>query len=309
MGNGECCFKKVSGNLDEGGKKLRFHVVDELRDQFNVKELCKFLGVSESGYYKYKKYIKLEKDAELKQLILKLYEDSNKQWGYRRIHMELQEEYQMKINHKRVYRLCRELGIQSIIRKKQKSSNYNQYKRTEPETIAPNIINRDFSADKPNEKWVTDITSFPVGEEKLHLSAILDLYNNEIIAYEMARNTETIFVIKTVSQAIQKEKDVQGVILHSDRGAQYTSKLYQDTLESYNIRSSMSRPGNPFDNACIESFFSHLKTEAFHPYSVQNLEELEAKIHQYIHHYNHTRRQKRLNRQSPVNYRSQQLAA
>jgi putative transposase len=242
-------------------------------------------------------------------LILKLYEDSDKQWGYRRIHMELQEEYKLEINHKRVYRLCRELGIQSIIRKKRKSPNYNTYRRKEPETIAPNIINRDFSAEKPNEKWVTDITTFSIGEEKLHLSAILDLYNNEIVACEMARNTETIFVIKTVYQAIQKKKDVQGVILHSDRGTQYTSKLYQDTLESYEIRSSMSRPGNPFDNACIESFFSHLKTEAFHPYSVQNIEELEAKIQQYIHHYNHTRRQKRLNRQSPVNYWKQLLAS
>lgn len=263
-----------------------------------------------SGYYKYKKYIRFDRDADLKQLILQLYEISNKQWGYRRVHMELQEEYQMEINHKRVYRLYKELGIQSIIRKKRKSSNHNQYKRTEPETITTNIINRDFSVDQPNKKWVTDITSFSIGDEKLHLSAILDLYNNEIIAYEMARNnSETIFVIKTVYQAIQKEKDVQGVILHSDRGTQYTSKLYQDTLESYDIRSSMSRPGNPFDNACIESFFSHLKTEAFHPYSVQNIEELEAKIHQYIHHYNYTRRQKRLNRQSPVNYRRQHLIA
>ncbi|WP_354959456.1 IS3 family transposase, partial [Bacillus sp. CECT 9360] len=213
MGIGECCLKKVSGNLNEGGKKLKFHVVDVLRDQFKVAELCEFLGVSESGYYKYKKYIKEDKDAEIKKLILQLYEDSDKQWGYRSIHMELQEEYQMEINHKRVYRLCRELGIQSIIRKKRKFPNYNQYKRKEPETIAPNIIDRDFSAHTPNEKWVTDITTFQIEEEKLHLSAILDLYNNEIIAYEMGRNTETILVIKTVYQAIQKEKDVQGVIL------------------------------------------------------------------------------------------------
>ncbi|MGM0839064.1 MAG: IS3 family transposase [Bacillota bacterium] len=284
-------------------------MVEVLRDRFTVEELCKFLGVSQSGYYKYKKYVKEEKDADLKRLILKLYEDSDKQWGYRRIHMELQEEYHMEINHKRVYRLCRELGIQSIIRKKPKFSNYNAYKRKEPETIAPNIINRDFSADKPNEKWVTDITSFQIGEEKLHLSAILDLYNNEIIAYKMGRNTETSLVIKTVYQAIQKEKDVQGVILHSDRGTQYTSKLYNDTLESYDLRPSMSRPGNPYDNACIESFFSHLKTEAFHPYYVQNITELEVMIDQYINHYNYNRRQKRLNRQSPVNYRNQQLAS
>lgn len=203
----------------------------------------------------------------MKELILKLYEDSDKQWGYRRIHMELQEEYQMEINHKKVYRLCRELKIQSIIRKKPNYKNYNQYKRIETDRIAPNILNRDFSANKHNEKWVTDITTFQIGEANLHLSAIMDLYNNQVIAYQMDRSTETNFVIKTVYEAVQKEKDVQGLILHSDRGGQYTSKLYQDTLESYEIQLSMSRPGNPFDNACIESFFSHLKTEAVHPYS------------------------------------------
>ncbi|MES9683325.1 IS3 family transposase [Gottfriedia acidiceleris] len=253
----ECRSKKVSGNFNEGGKKLKFHVVDSLKDQFKVEDLCKFLGVSQSGYYKYKRLIKENKDGELKELILKLYEGSDKQWGYRYIHMELVEEYQMKINHKRVYRLCKELGIQSIIRKKRKYPNYNNYRLKEPENIAPNLLNRDFTANKPNQKWVTDITTFQVGEEKLHLSAILDVFNNEIIAYEMSKNTPTLFVIKTVYQAVQKEKDVQNVILHSDRGTQYTSKLYQDTLEAYGIKSSMSRPGNPYDNACIESFFSH----------------------------------------------------
>lgn len=283
--------------------------MDLLREKYTIKDLCVFLEVSESGYYKYKNYIKENKDADLRELILKLYLDSDKKWGYRSIHMELQEEYGMVINHKRVYRLCKELGIKSIIRKKRKYPNYNQYKRIEPETIAPNLINRNFSAEKPNQKWVTDITTFQIEENKLHLSAILDLYNNKIIAYKLGRNTETILVIKTVYEAIQKEKDVQSVILHSDRGTQYTSKLYQDTLESYDIKSSMSRSGNPYDNACIESFFSHLKTEAFYPYSVQSIEDLEARIHEYINYYNNSRRQKRLNRQSPVNYRKQHLAA
>jgi len=274
-----------------------------------VEDLCNYLGVSQSGYYKYKKTIKEDKHRELKDLILRLYEESDKQWGYRNIHSELVEEYHMKINHKRVYRLCKELGIQSVIRKKRKYPNYNQYRLKEPETIAPNLLNRNFTVDKPNRKWVTDITTFQVGGEKLHLSAILDLYNNEIIAYEMSKNTETLLVIKTVYQAVQKEKDVQNVILHSDRGTQYTSKLYQDTLDAYGIKSSMSRPGNPYDNACIESFFSHLKTEAFYPYSVQNIEDLKAIIDKYIYKYNHKRRQRRLNRQSPVNFKYQQLAS
>jgi putative transposase len=238
-----------------------------------------------------------------------MYEASDKQWGYRSIQMELQEGKNMIINHKKVYRLCQELGIQSVIRKKRKSPNINLHKQKEPEVLAANLLKRDFSATRPNEKWVTDITIFKVGSRKLYLSVILDLFNNEILAYDIAEKAGTDFVVKTVYKAIQKEKDVQGVLLHSDRGGQYTSKLYQDTLESYDIKASMSRPGNPFDNACIESFFSHLKSEAFHPYSVQNIEELKARIQDYIYKYNHTRRQKRLNRQSPVNFRKQYFAA
>lgn len=245
----------------------------------------------------------------MKQLVQELYEASDKQWGYRRIHMELQEEYKMVINHKRVYRLCRDLGIQSIIRRKRKSQNINLHRQKESEVIADNLLKRDFTVTKPNEKWVTDITTFKVGNNSLYLSAVMDLYGNEILAYEMANKAGSLLVIKTVYNAIQKEKDVQGVLLHSDRGGQYTSKVYQDTLEAYDIKASMSRPGNPIDNACIESFFSHLKSEAYHPYSVQNIEDLKAKIDNYIYRYNHTRRQKRLNRQSPVNFRKQYFTA
>lgn len=265
--------------------------------------------MSVSGYYKFKKNLAFDKDSDLKKLVIELYEASDKQWGYRRIHMELQEEYKMVINHKRVSGLCRDLGIQSIIRRKRKSQNINLHRQTETEVIAENLLNRDFTAIKPNEKWVTDITTFKVGNNSLYLSALMDLYGNEILAYEMGSKAGSSLVIKTVYSAVQKEKDVQGVLLHSDRGGQYTSKVYQDTLEAYEIKASMSRPGNPIDNACIESFFSHLKSEAIHPYSVQNIEDLKAKIHDFIYRYNHTRRQKRLDRQSPVNFRKKFSAA
>lgn len=255
------------------------------------------------------KNLLLDKDSDLKGLILQMYEASDKQWGYRTIHMELQEDKKMKINHKRVLRLCQVLGIQSVIRKKRKSPNINLHKQKEPEVLAENLLKRDFSAIKPNEKWVTDITTFKVGSKQLYLSVIMDLFNNEILAFDLAEKAGTAFVVKTVYKAVQKEKDVQGVLLHSDRGGQYTSKLYQDTLEAYDIRASMSRPGNPFDNACIESFFSHLKSEAFHPYSVQNIEELKVRIQDYVHRYNHTRRQRRLSRQAPVHFRKQYFTA
>jgi putative transposase len=284
-------------------------VIEALRSRFTIKELCDYLKVSESGYFKFKKNLEVDKDKDIKKMILEMYEASDKQWGYRTIHMELKEDKKMIINHKRVYRLCKVLGIQSVIRKKRKSPNINLHKQTEPEVIAENLLNRDFTASSPNQKWVTDITTFKVGNKLLYLSAVMDLFNKEILAYNVSAKAGTAFVIQTVYQAIQKEKDVHNVLLHSDRGGQYTSKLYQNTLEAYDIKASMSRPGNPLDNACIESFFSHLKSEAFHPYSVQNIEELKARIHDYMFRYNHIRRQRRLNRQSPVNFRKQFFAA
>lgn len=246
--------------------------------------------------------MQINKDAKLSQRILDIYNQHEGIWGYRQIHMELTEGDQLSVNHKKVFRIYHELGLKAKIRKK-RFRNRNQYKQKEPERIVPNLLERNFTAIKLNQKWVTDITEFNIFKQTLYVSAVMDLYNNEIIGYQFGRTADRLFVMKTIEMAIKKEKDVSGVILHSDRGSQYTSRALQDTLESYGIRPSMSRPGNPYDNACIESFFSHFKTEGIYPYDVQTEEELEQRIIDYIYRYNNERRQKKLNKMSPVDYR------
>jgi putative transposase len=281
--------------------------VDDLREEYTIQELCDYLHVSVSGYYKYKQRQDVQKDTEVSELILKIYHQYNGIYGYRRIHMELDKKYGLVINHKKVFRLYNELGLRSKIRKKRR--NLNQYHQKEAERIAPNLLGRNFNASKLNEKWVTDITEVGLKDRVLYVSAIMDLYNREIIGYQMGESADRQLVLKTIDMALKQRGDVQGVILHSDRGPQYTSRTYHDTLESLEIRVSMSRKGNCYDNACIESFFSHLKTEAIYPYDVQTMEELEQKIKDYIVHYNENRRQRRLNKLSPVEYRLQHQVA
>jgi len=281
--------------------------VDHFREQYTIKELCEFLNVSVSGYYKYRNTKGLKKDVEISQRILELYNKYDGKYGYRQIHMDLTEEDGLKINHKKVFRVYHELGLSAKIRRK-KFRNHNQYKQTEPERIMPNLLERDFSASHPDEKWVTDITELTVLDKKLYVSALMDLYNKEIIGYQIGKIPDKLFVMETVKMALDKRKDVDGAILHSDRGGQYTSRVLQDTIESFGIRLSMSRAGNPYDNACIESFFSHFKTEAIYPYHVHTLEELEQRIVEYIHFYNNERRQRKLSKMAPVNYRLQNAA-
>ena len=194
------------------------------------------------------------------------------------------------------------MGIRSKIRRK-----YRQYGRTWNigDRAVRNILERHFQAFMPNQKWVTDITQYRVGETWLYLSAIKDLCQNEIVAYHMSRNNDTELVLQTFSKAFEKEKDVTGLIVHSDQGAQYTSYKYHDMLPKVGAQISMSRRGNCYDNASMESFFSHLKTEALYPYDIRSVEEAQRRIEDYIHFYNHCRPQRKLNKLTPVEYRRQ----
>lgn len=168
-----------------------------------------------------------------------------------------------------------------------------------------NLLNRNFKADTPNEKWVTDITQYRVGETWLYLSAIKDLCQNEIVAYNMSLRNDKELVLQTFTKAFEKEKDVTGLIVHSDQGSQYTSYDYHDMLPKVGAQISMSRRGNCYDNASMESFLSHLKTEALYPYDIRSVEEAQRRIEEYIHFYNNNRPQRKLNKLAPVQYRIQ----
>ncbi|MGG0886166.1 MULTISPECIES: IS3 family transposase [unclassified Brevibacillus] len=161
--------------------------------------------------------------------------------------------------------------------------------------ITENLLQRNFTAEGPNQKWVTDVTPFQVFDDRIYLSAIKDLWNNEIVAYHLSQRNDNPLVLETFRKAFEKQKDVAGLIVHSDQGYQYTSHAYHDMLPKVGAQISMSRRGNCYDNASMESFFSHLKVEALYPYDIPSIEEAQRRIEEFILFYNEKRAQRKLN--------------
>lgn len=240
-----------------------------------------------------------DKYAEIKEQISFIYHENKGRYGYRRITLELQNRG-YKINHKTVFKLMKQLGLQCFIRAKK----YKSYKG-EIGTICDNLLNREFEAEKPNEKWVTDVTEFRVKDNKLYLSPIVDLFNGEVISYNLSRHPVFAQVADMLKKAFKKIPKNTGLILHSDQGWQYQMELYQRMLKKKGIRQSMSRKGNCLDNSLAENFFGILKSELFYMNEYKNIDDLEKDIINYIDYYNTKRIKQKLNGFSPVNYRLQ----
>lgn len=283
-------------------------MIDHLRGRYTIQKLCDYLGVSRSGYHKYRQRESVpDGDQALRERIYTLFRQFDQRYGYRRIQDELMRQDKRLVNHKKIYRLMDEMDLKAKIRRKRWYKPV--MKKVMKPYIAENILNQQFETEVPNQKWVTDITYITVDNERCYLSAMMDLHTKEIIAYQISDSFDLTFVLDTVKEAVYKQKNVLGsTVLHSDRGAQYTSQDYHNMLADHHIIPSMSRKGNCFDNACIESFFSHLKTEALYYYPIANIEEAQNHVHQYIHFYNHERAQKKLNSLTPVEYRNQAVA-
>lgn len=197
-------------------------------------------------------------------------------YGYRRITDELRKSGTI-INHKTVLKLMNSLGLKNLIRRKK----YKSYKG-EQGKIAPNIIQRAFKADRPNQKWVTDIIEFKVKDKKLYLSPVMDIYNQEIISYQLSERPKFDQVIQMLKKAFKTTKNTKDLILHSDQNWQYQMKQYQDLLSKKGIVQSMSRKGNCLDNAIIENLFGILKSELFYLKKYNSIDELKKEIKQYI---------------------------
>lgn len=252
-------------------------------------------------YYHLKQAKKPDKYLEAKKDILRIYYSHSCRMGYRRIKLELRNEGR-KINHKTVLKLMQELGIRSLVRAKK----YRSYKGKQGK-IARNLLNQNFKAKLPDQKWATDITEFKVADKKLYLSPIIDLFNGEVISYTMAESPKIKPVIDMVEQVQRTIAPGESVILHSDQGWHYQMAQYQDTLKRKNILASMSRKGNCLDNAVIENFFGTLKCELFYLKEYRSIKQLKKDIKEYIHYYNHRRIRLNLNGMSPVNYRIHSL--
>jgi putative transposase len=239
-----------------------------------------------------------DKYKEIKEWIKEIFEEHQGRYGYRRITLELRNRG-LKINHKTVQRLMNEMGLKCLVRMKK----YRSY-RGQVENIAPNILERDFHASKPNEKWVTDVTEFHLHGEKLYLSPILDLYNGEIIAYNIESRPVYSLVSRMLDKAFDCLKEGDAPILHSDQGWHYQMKKYQHTLKERGIAQSMSRKGNCLDNAVMENFFGLLKSELLYLKEFESMEHFKHELENYIHYYNHKRIKAKLKGMSPVQYRT-----
>lgn len=275
-------------------------VINELRQVFELKALLKYAKIPRSTFYYQLNAIKApDKYEQVKEEITAIYHENKGRYGYRRTTAELRKRGFL-INHKTVLKLMQQLGIQCFVRPKK----YKSYKG-EIGIVCDNLLNREFHADKPNEKWVTDITEFRVRDEKLYLSPIVDLFNGEVVSYNLSRHPVFSQVVDMLKKAFRKIPNNTNLILHSDQGWQYQMKQYQKMLTKKGIRQSMSRKGNCLDNSLAENFFGLLKTELFYAKEYTNIDELEKDIIEYIKYYNKNRIKLKLNGMSPVNYRLQ----
>ena len=276
-------------------------VIYRHKDKYSISEMCRFFKVSRSGYYGFVSRMDTPaRDLPLAEKIRECQEQCGKTYGYRRVHIWL-ERNGIYRNPKTVLRVMQKYGLLSVIRRK-KYRNYGDYLHK-----YPNLLNRDFSAERPNQKWVTDISYIHTKQGVLYLSIIRDLYDNSIVAYKTGTEQNINLVLSTIKEAKKKEKVTAELQLHSDQGFQYTSQAYFKLTQSYGITPSMSRRGNPYDNALAENFFSILKTECIYRVKLQTYEEASLLIGEYIHFYNNQRIQLKT-KLTPLEKRSQYVA-
>ena len=261
-------------------------------------------GLPRSTYYYYtKKQKNPDKYAELKAEICSIVTENKGRYGYRRVTQELHNRG-FHHNHKLVMKLMKELGLTSKVRMKK----YRSYKG-EVGKIAPNLLERDFYAEKPDQKWVTDVTEFSLFGEKLYLSPILDLCSEDLVSYTISEHPMLSMVTSMLEKAFETIPDGTGLILQSDQGWHYQHKQYQKMLEDKGIRQSMSRKGNCLDNAVMENFFGLLKSELLYLKEFDSLDQFKAELIEYLDYYNNRRIKAKLKGLPPAIHRKQALDA
>lgn len=265
---------------------MKYHVIHLHREEYPISAMCKILGVSRSGYYDFvRRSNRPEADAELGRVIREQQRHCRQSYGYRRMWLWL-ERQGIHRNAKTVLRVMKKYGLLSEIRRRRKwvqmGQEVHKYK---------NLLNRDFHADKPNSKWVTDISYIHTDQGILYLSMIRDLYDNSIVAHKMAAKQTVGLVLDTIRLAMEREKEkvAENLQLHSDQGFQYTSQGYFNLTQAYGITPSMSRRGNCYDNAMAENFFSILKTECIYRQKIKTFQQARELIDDFIDFYNHER--------------------
>nr|WP_194443759.1 IS3 family transposase [Klebsiella pneumoniae] len=299
----ENAYLKKLKALVQSEKMAKALIISELRHEHALRTFCAAAGMSRSTWYYNMNALKQgDRYAGLKENIRKIYHYHKGRYGYRRITLALRKQG-LRINHKTVQRLMAELSLRSVIRaKKYRAGKENG-------EAAPNILSRNFGASKANEKWVTDVTEFPVQGKKLYLSSVLDLFNREVIAYSLSERPVMEMVNTMLDGAFPKLRPGDAPLLHSDQGWHYRMRSYQERLKAHGMTQSMSRKGNCLDNAVMENFFGTLKSECFYLREFRSVSALRKAVEDYIHYYNNERISLKLKGLSPVEYRTQALRA
>ena len=281
--------------------EVKYRVIYRHNDKYSISEMCRLFEVSRSGYYGFvKRMDKPAKDLELSELIRECQQETKQTYGYRRVAIWL-ERKGVHHNPKTILRVMNKYNLLSVVRRRRYCHYSQALHRYE------NLLNRDFHADRPNQKWVTDISYIRTSQGFLYLSVIRDLYDRSIVAYKTSTVQNINLVLNTIRAAKRKEKVTGELQLHSDQGFQYTSQPYFNLTKSYNITPSMSRRGNPYDNALAENFFSILKTECIYRTKIKTFAEARQLIDDYIYFYNHQRIQLKT-KLTPLELRSQFVA-
>ena len=266
--------------------QVKYQVIYMNRERYSVRTMCQFFGVSRSGYYDYLKRLgQRAPDSDLVDMIRDQQNKCDKTYGYRRMWRWLKNAKNIHRNPKTILRIMKKHELLSEIRRRRKWRQMGQQLHK-----YENLLNREFQADRPNHKWVTDISYIHTGQGVLYLSIIRDLFDNSIVSYKTGTSQSVNLVLDTIRLAMQAEKKVAAELqLHSDQGSQYTSQAYFDLTKEYGITPSMSRRGNCYDNAMAENFFSILKTECIYRHLPTTFDEARTLIDNYIYFYNHQR--------------------
>lgn len=263
---------------------MKYLAIYGKREKYPIQIMCRFFGVSRSGYYDYiRRMDKPDRDELLSEEIARCQEHSRMTYGYRRVQIWL-EQQGIHRNPKTVLRVMRKYGLLSEVRRRKKYRVMGQQLHR-----YENLLNRDFTAQRPNQKWVTDISYIHTAQGVLYLSIIRDLFDNSIVAYKTGTEQTVNLVLDTIRDARQKEKVAGELHLHSDQGFQYTSHAYFSLTKEYSIIPSMSRRGNCYDNAMAENFFSILKSECLNRHKLSSFAQARSLIDDFIWFYNHER--------------------
>ena len=264
---------------------LKYEAIYCRKEKYPISIMCQFFGVSRSGYYDFvKNKDNPQKDVALAGMISECQHCCGKTYGYRRVYLWLRREKSLHFNPKTILRIMNKYGLLSEIRRRKKYKQMGQQIHK-----YENLLNRNFVADRPNQKWVTDISYIHTAQGVLYLSMIRDLFDNSIVAYKIGTEQTVNLVLNTIKLAMEKETVAGELHLHSDQGFQYTSQGYFDLAKEYGITPSMSRRGNCYDNAMAENFFSILKTECIYRYKIKTFDEARKLIDEYIYFYNNER--------------------